>query len=175
MNIIGFSGLAGSGKDTAADYLINTYGDCFRKLSFGDAVKDIAAVAFGWDRKLLQGYYLASDLLVFPSTFDMASITQVEASAHKKPAVVVRGSCSGEQIIDNENGFLCEENSQSLADKLFELCNNNELVKTVGENAYKTLYRTWDTVGKDVSSAYREIIEDYRLAHPNKTKKKNKK
>lgn len=55
MNIIGFSGLAGSGKDTAADYLINTYGDCFRKLSFGDAVKDIAAVAFGWDRKLLQG------------------------------------------------------------------------------------------------------------------------
>lgn len=56
MTIIGFSGLAGSGKDTAADYLINTYGDkYFRKLSFGDAVKDITAVAFGWDRKLLQG------------------------------------------------------------------------------------------------------------------------
>ena len=52
--IIGFSGLAGSGKDTAADTLIkNSYK--FRKISFGDAVKDVASVSFGWDRELLQG------------------------------------------------------------------------------------------------------------------------
>lgn len=56
MKIIGFSGLAGSGKDTAANILIEKYGnEYFRKISFGDAVKDIASVAFGWDRKLLQG------------------------------------------------------------------------------------------------------------------------
>ena len=52
--IIGFSGLAGSGKDTAADILIKN--SCkFRKISFGDAVKDVASVSFGWNRELLQG------------------------------------------------------------------------------------------------------------------------
>ena len=52
--IIGFSGLAGSGKDTAADTLIkNSYK--FRKISFGDAVKDVASVSFGWGRELLRG------------------------------------------------------------------------------------------------------------------------
>lgn len=52
--IIGFSGLAGSGKDTAADTLIkNSYK--FRKISFGDAVKDVASMSFGWSRELLQG------------------------------------------------------------------------------------------------------------------------
>lgn len=54
VKIIGFSGLAGSGKDTAADVLIKN--SCkFRKISFGDAVKDVATAAFGWGRSLLQG------------------------------------------------------------------------------------------------------------------------
>ena len=117
------------------------------------------------NRNDLQGYYLASDLLIFPSTFDMASIVQVEASAHKKPAVVVKGSCSAEQIIDNENGFLCEESAESLAQKLIELCSNPQLVKDAGIKAYETLYRTWDMVGQEVANAYREIIEEYNQAY----------
>lgn len=52
--IIGFSGLAGSGKDTAADVLC-AKSNSYKKISFGDAVKDVVAASFGWDRKLLQG------------------------------------------------------------------------------------------------------------------------
>ena len=53
--IIGFSGLAGSGKDTAADLLCSYDKSKYQKMSFGDAVKDVAAAAFGWPRDLLQG------------------------------------------------------------------------------------------------------------------------
>jgi len=51
--IIGFVGLIGSGKDTAADYLVNFHG--FRRDSFAGTLKDAVAAVFGWDRTLLEG------------------------------------------------------------------------------------------------------------------------
>ena len=51
--IIGFVGLIGSGKDTAADYLVNNRG--FKRDSFAAPLKDAVANVFGWDRNLLEG------------------------------------------------------------------------------------------------------------------------
>jgi hypothetical protein len=51
--IIGFVGLIGSGKDTAADYLVNFYE--FRRDSFANTLKDAVAYVFSWDRTLLEG------------------------------------------------------------------------------------------------------------------------
>lgn len=50
--IIGITGLIGSGKDTAASYLLD-YG--FQKMSFAGTLKDCIAVVFGWDRQALEG------------------------------------------------------------------------------------------------------------------------
>ena len=51
--IIGFVGLIGSGKDTAADYLVNFHE--FRRDSFANTLKDAISAVFGWDRTLLEG------------------------------------------------------------------------------------------------------------------------
>jgi hypothetical protein len=51
--IIGLVGLIGSGKDTAADYLVNQHG--WRRDSFAAPLKDAVATIFGWDRELLEG------------------------------------------------------------------------------------------------------------------------
>ncbi len=51
--IVGFVGLIGAGKDTAADYLVNFHG--FRRDSFASTLKDAVAAVFGWDRVLLEG------------------------------------------------------------------------------------------------------------------------
>ena len=51
--IVGFVGLIGAGKDTAADYLVNYHQ--FRRDSFAGALKDAVAAVFGWDRILLEG------------------------------------------------------------------------------------------------------------------------
>ena len=51
--IIGFVGFIGSGKDTAADYLVNFHE--FRRDSFANTLKDAVAAVFGWDRTLLEG------------------------------------------------------------------------------------------------------------------------
>lgn len=51
--IIGICGFIGSGKDTAADYLVNFHE--FRRESFAACLKDAVAAVFGWDRTLLEG------------------------------------------------------------------------------------------------------------------------
>jgi hypothetical protein len=51
--IIGICGFIGSGKDTAADYLVNFHE--FRRESFASSLKDAVSVIFGWDREMLEG------------------------------------------------------------------------------------------------------------------------
>jgi dephospho-CoA kinase len=51
--IVGFVGLIGSGKDTAASILVEKRG--FKKIAFADPLKDLVSTIFKWDRDLLAG------------------------------------------------------------------------------------------------------------------------
>lgn len=53
MKLIGITGLAGSGKGTVADFLIDDHK--FEKMSFADALKAGCGQIFGWERSLLEG------------------------------------------------------------------------------------------------------------------------
>ena len=56
--IIGLVGFIGSGKDTAAEHLIEKYN--FQRDSFAAPLKDAVAAVFGWDREMLEGRTAAS-------------------------------------------------------------------------------------------------------------------
>ena len=49
MILLGLTGVAGSGKDTGASFLVKEYG--FEQYAFADALKRMAEVDFGWDGK----------------------------------------------------------------------------------------------------------------------------
>lgn len=51
--VIAICGFAGAGKDTMADVLVKDFG--YVKISMADAIKDMLAIVFGWDRDMLQG------------------------------------------------------------------------------------------------------------------------
>lgn len=56
--IIGICGFIGSGKDTAADFLVNFHN--FKRESYAATLKDAVANIFGWDREMLEGRTQAS-------------------------------------------------------------------------------------------------------------------
>ena len=114
------------------------------------------------DRSLLQGYYLRGDLLLFPSTFDVCPLAVIEAAAHKTSAMVVRNSCSAENVVDGDNGYLVDENAESIAEKLIGIIGKDGEYERSGQRAYETLNRTWEDVAREMRAKYAEVIREYK-------------
>ncbi len=131
-------------KDYAEE--VGVYGDCI----FTGEIKD---------RRTIQGYYMRSDLLLFPSTFDTSGVTRYEAAAHKKASLLIVGSNAAEGTVDGRNGFLSEESGEAFGKKLVEITAKEGCMKEVGEKAYEEVYRNWKAVSDEMLSKYKEIIE----------------
>lgn len=112
------------------------------------------------DRNLLSAYYLRSDLFLFPSTFDTASLSPLEAAALKLPSLLTRGCSTAEILNDNVNGYLADENAESWAEKIIEVLSDKEQLAKTKEKAYAEVYKTWDQVAEEVGVRYREIIAE---------------
>ena len=117
------------------------------------------------DRQLLQGYYLRSDLFLFPSTFDTSSLVPIEAAAHKLPTLLIKGSYTAESVTDNFNGFLAEETPGKYAQRIIDVISDDKIRRTVGEEAHVSVYRSWEMVAEEVLKKYKEIIKDYKDRH----------
>jgi len=127
------------------------------------------------ERSELQAYYVRSDLVLFPSTFDTSSIVGIEAAAHKVACVMINGCGTAEALTDGVDGFLTEETAESFGAKIIELCANPELMKKAGELAYKNIYRSWGDVAREVYENYQKVIEEYKSRREEKKNKKKKK
>lgn len=155
-------------KDQGEDFKTIIIGSGFDEQKFKDMVSErgladrfIFTGAIS-DRTLLQGYYLRSDLFLFPSTFDTSSLVPVEAAAHKLPTLLIKGSYTAENITDGVNGFLAEETPESYASRIKDIISDEDLRVKVGEEAARSVYRSWEMVAEEVAGKYRKAIEDYR-------------
>ena len=113
------------------------------------------------NRRDIQIYYGAADLLVFPSTFDTNGLVVREAAASSTPSVLVEGSCAAEGIIDGKTGFLCLETPHSLARKISDVIGNKSLLKTVGLNAQDDIYISWEDSIKNAFERYQIVIDKF--------------
>lgn len=114
------------------------------------------------DRDDLRAWYTRADLFLFPSTFDTNGLVVREAAASDTASVIVAGSCASEGVTDGRNGFLIEENAESLAAKLLELCERPELMKAVGKGAGDELYISWEDAVANAYERYLVVIDNYR-------------
>ncbi|MHB1315289.1 MAG: glycosyltransferase [Christensenellales bacterium] len=132
-----------------------------RENGLGD---DVIFTGMILDRELLRGLYIAADLFLFPSVYDNAPLVVREAAAMGTPSLLIRGSNSSEGIVDNENGFLCEENAGSMLSRILEIMDDRALLQKVSLGAKETLSRSWDSIMEEVYAAYLESIDEYRLS-----------
>ena len=115
-----------------------------------------------YDRNVIRAWYCRADLFLFPSTFDTNGLVVREAAACELASVLVRGSCAAEDITDGENGFLIEENAESMAKLLAKLCHEPERLKRVGRQAQDEIYLSWDDAVHRAQQRYEIVIEQYR-------------
>ncbi len=114
------------------------------------------------DRNIVRAWYCRANLFLFPSSFDTNGLVVREAAACGLASVLIRGSCAAEDVDDGETGFLIEENSRSMAEKLETLCQRPETVKRVGLQAQSRLYISWDESVGNACRRYETVIENYR-------------
>ena len=107
----------------------------------------------------LYGLYENADLFVFPSLYDTSGMVVREAAAMETPSVVVRGCATAEPILNMENGFLCEDTTQSLCEVLHKTLSDREATQRIGKAARKTIYLSWDDIAASATARYESLIE----------------
>ena len=85
-----------------------------------------------------------------------------EAAACGLASVLVAGSCAAEDVTDGVNGFLIEENADSMAAMLEKLGGDAGTMHTVGENALRDLYMSWEEAVRRAYERYAVVIDNYR-------------
>ena len=124
------------------------------------------------DREKLSGFYLRSDLFLFPSIYDTASLVPLEAASMKLPTLLVEGCQTSETITDNFNGFTAKNDEESWSKRIKEIISEPEKLKEIKEECHKSVYRSWEMVLDEVNNRYLEIIEEYKSKKNNKKSKK---
>ncbi len=162
-------------KKETDDFKLLIIGDGFDTEKFKVIISDLGLsdnvifVGRISDRELLQGYYLRSDLFLFPSTYDTSSLVPIEAAAHKLPVLLIKDSCTAESITDDVNGFLAEETPEAFAARIKEIISDPEKMRKVGEEAHISVYRTWEMVAEEAFEKYKEVIAKYNEKHGKKS------
>ena len=114
------------------------------------------------DRSAIRAWYCRADLFLFPSTFDTNGLVVREAAACGLASVLVAGSCAAEDVTDGVNGFLIEENADSMAAMLEKLAGDAGTMHAVGENALRDLYMSWEEAVRRAYERYAVVIDNYR-------------
>lgn len=114
------------------------------------------------DREELRALYSASDLFLFPSTFDTNGLVVREAAACELPSILITDSCAAEGIVDGETGFLIDKTPEAMSAKIEYLLNHPEVMNKVGKNAQNNIYLSWEDAIAVANERYHKIIENYK-------------
>ena len=114
------------------------------------------------DRNILRAWNTRADLFIFPSTFDTNGLVVREAAACGLASVLIQDSCAAEGITDGRNGFLIEQNADSLSGFLVHACTHMEEIHQAGEKAMEEIYLSWHTAVDMAYRGYEEVLEKKR-------------
>ncbi len=132
-----------------------------------DLQNNVTFLGYLNDRKLLNGYYNAANLMLFPSDFDCDSLVVLEASALQLPTLALKNYGCGERIEDNVTGFLSEFNEKAYTKRILEIINNKELYDKVRQNTSSLKAETWDEVSDHYREYFKNKIEEFKKGQQN--------
>ena len=118
------------------------------------------------DRNELMKLYARADLFIFPSIYDNASLAMREAAAAGTPTLMIRNSCIAKNIIDGENGFLCDDTPESIAEGIERALPD---APRVGVNARNTIPTPWSDIVDMALQRYEMLIDKKKFERKKET------
>lgn len=112
------------------------------------------------DRAYLRTFFSRADLFLFPSTYDTNGIVVREAAACSCPALLLKGSCAAEGIVDDDTGIVIDEEVAALAAEIVRGIENRERLKRIGKSAADKIYLSWDDAVGKAFYRYNEILDE---------------
>jgi glycosyltransferase involved in cell wall biosynthesis len=82
-----------------------------------------------------------------------------EAAVMGTPALLIEGSCSAEGVVHNQNGYLCENSVEAIAQAIREAL---KTAQAVGFAAQNTIPIPWNQLMLTVEARYVALIEKKR-------------
>ncbi len=116
------------------------------------------------DRELLVDFYQRTDLLLFPSVYETAGLIQAEGAGCKTPTLAIENRAQSELMVNYQNGLVAKNEPVDYAKYIVYAYNNREQLKTMGENAYKTLYKYYydpKTID-EILAMYQDALKEYQ-------------
>ena len=116
-----------------------------------------------YDRDVLRAWNTRADLFLFPSTFDTNGLVVREAAACGLASVLIRDSCAAEGITDGQNGFLIEENAESMAALLIQASSDLAHLKEIGQHAMDEIYLSWQECVARAYERYQFVLAEKKI------------
>lgn len=113
-------------------------------------------------REELHAIYASSHLFLFPSVYDTFGLVVCEAASAGCPSLLIKNSSAAGIITEGYNGLLAENDSRSYALAIKNAVSDPEELMEIGNNAAKTLTRSWESAVDEAALRYKEIIDDNR-------------
>ena len=110
------------------------------------------------DREEVAAFYALADYFLFPSKYDTSSLTLREASAFAVPCILVE-SVTSEEFSDGVNGFVSQDTPEAYAESIASAIEGgSEYRKIIGENAKRTIYKSFDDSVAKLDMIYKRIL-----------------
>jgi len=118
----------------------------------------IAGSLYGEDKKEA---IVDCDIFIMPSQYESFTTSGLEAMACEKPIILTKNNHIHTWVSENV-GLSCEYEKEDISNNVEKMLKNPELMKSYGKNGLKEIKEkyNWDSVEKEVSSIYKEIIEN---------------
>ena len=126
-----------------------------KKYKLQDRVKTLGLVS---DKEKLLALYSIADLFIFPSVYDTDGIVKREAAFVNTPSICIKDTGAGSDIIDNENGYLAENNAILFAEKIKEVVADMDKLYEVGKRANKDLCFSFDEINAKLNCYYQKVM-----------------
>lgn len=108
-------------------------------------LEDIVTVKTNVPRSEMETEYLTADLYVIPSTFEMASVSQLEAMSYSLPVICSDTNGTACYVEDGVTGYLFRDcDGEDLLRKLSMMVSDRDGIKRMGKAGYQTLVEKYN-------------------------------